>query len=88
MKSLLLKVDLKFESEEEKVARFLCGLKRKIQDVVELYEYSLEKVLHLTFKVETQLKKKNETKSSSSYYDYYNSSWKGKEKKHNKNPSK
>ena len=39
MESLLLKVGLQFESEEEKVVRFVNGLKREIQDVVELYEY-------------------------------------------------
>jgi len=28
------------ESEESKMARFVSGLKREIQDVVELYEYT------------------------------------------------
>jgi len=37
---MLLKVGLQFESEEEKVARFVSGLRRDIQDLVELYEYS------------------------------------------------
>ena len=55
MESMLLKVGLKFENEEEKVARFVSGLRRDIQDLVELYEYSsLDKVLHLATKVETQ----------------------------------
>ena len=46
--SVLLKVGLQFESEEEKVARFVSALRRDIQDLVELYEYSfLDKVLHL-----------------------------------------
>jgi len=36
MESLLLKVGLQFESEEEKVARFVSGLRRDIQDVVQL----------------------------------------------------
>ena len=40
MESMLLKVGLQFESEEEKVARFVSGLRREVQDVVELYEYS------------------------------------------------
>ena len=40
MESLLLKVELQFESEEEKVARFVSSLWREIQDVVELHEYS------------------------------------------------
>ena len=37
MEFKLLKVGLQFESEEEKVARFVNSLKREIQDVVELY---------------------------------------------------
>ena len=58
IESILLKVGLQFESEEEKVARFVSGLRRDIQDLVELYEYSsLDKVLHLAIKVETQLQK-------------------------------
>jgi len=56
MESMLLKIGLQFESEKEKVARFVSGLRRDIQDLVELYEYSsLDKVLHLAIKVETQL---------------------------------
>ena len=35
MESILLKVGLQFESEEEKVARFVSGLRRDIQDLVE-----------------------------------------------------
>jgi len=54
MESILLKVGLQFESEEEKVARFVSGLRREVQDVVELYEYStLDKILHLALKVES-----------------------------------
>jgi len=63
MESMLLKVGLQFKSEEENVPRFVSGLKREIQDVVELYEYStLDKILHLALKVESQLKKKQEAK--------------------------
>ena len=40
MESMLLKVGLQLESKEEKVARFMSGLRRDIQDLVELYEYS------------------------------------------------
>ena len=51
---MLLKVGLQFQSEEEKVARFVSGLRREVQDVVELYEYStLEKILHLALKFES-----------------------------------
>jgi len=89
MESMLLKVGLQFESEEEKVARFVSGLRRNIQDLVELYEYSsLDKVLHLAIKVETQLQKKKEAKRSGSYNDYYSSTWKDKERKHGKLPLK
>jgi len=41
------------DSEESKIARFISGLRREIQDIVELYEYSsLEKLIHLSIKVE------------------------------------
>jgi len=47
---------------------------------VELYEYlSLEKLIYLTIKVETQLSKKNHFKNSHND-DYYQSSWKTKTK--------
>jgi len=89
MESILLKVGLQFESEEEKVARFVSGLRRDIQDLVELYKYSsLDKVLHLAIKVETQLQKKKEAKRNGSYNDYYSSTWKDKERKHDKLPLK
>ena len=89
MESMLLKVGLQFESEEEKVAMFVSCLKREIQDVVELYEYSiLSKVLHLALKVESQLKKKQEVKRNTSYNDYYSKSRKGKERKDERTPSK
>ena len=71
-----------FESEEEKVAKFVSGLRMDIKDLVELYEYSsLDKVLHLAIKVETQMQKKKKAKRSGSYNDYYSSTWKDKEKK-------
>jgi len=85
LETILIKIDM-HEREESKMAKFVSGLRRKIQDVVELYEYSyLEKLVHLTMKVETQLSKKNHFKNS--YNDsYYQSSWKNKNK--NKNSSK
>ena len=39
LETLLLKVDLK-ESDEAMIARFVSGLRKYIQDVVELQEYS------------------------------------------------
>jgi len=78
MESLLLKVGLPFEIEEEKVARFVSGLRRDMQDVVELYgSSSFEMVLHLAIK-------EHEAKRIEWYNDYYSSSLKGKEKKHDK----
>jgi len=89
MESMLLKVGLQFESEEEKVARFVSDLRREVQDVVELYEYStLDKILHLALKVESQLKKKQEAKRNTLYNEYYSKTWKGKERKDEKPPSK
>jgi len=42
------------DSEESKIARFVSGLRREIQDIVELYEYSsLENLVHLTIKAES-----------------------------------
>jgi len=84
---MLLKVGLQYENEEERVTRFVSCLKREIQYVVELYEYSnLSKVLHLTLKLESQLKKNQEAKRNTSYNDYYSKSWKGKEGKDERTP--
>ena len=67
------------ESEESRIARFVSGLQREIQDVVELYEYtSLEKMAYLAIKVESQVLKKNSFNTHND--DFYKSSWKGKNK--------
>ena len=42
----------------------------------------------MAIKVETQLQKKKEAKRSGSYNDYYCSTWKDKERKHDKSPPK
>jgi len=77
LKMLLLKVDMD-ESEEAKIARFVSGLRRDIQDFVELQEYSsLGSFVHLAMKVESQLAKKNAFKNSPND-GYYNNSWKNK----------
>jgi len=48
------------ENEESKIVRFVSGLRREIQHVVELYVYSsLEKLVHLAIKVESQIFKEN-----------------------------
>jgi len=72
------------ENEGSKIARFVSGLRRKNQDVVELYEYSsLEKLVHLVIKVESQFSKKTHFKTTHNDV-FYTSSWKDK----NQNSSK
>ena len=71
--TLLIRVNMD-ESEEAKIARFVSGLRRDIQDVVELQEYSsLKNVVHLASKIENQLARKNAFKNSSkdNYYHLY-----------------
>jgi len=64
------------DNEESKITRFVIGLRREIQDIVELYEYcSLKKVVHLTIKVESQLLKKTTSKNTHND-DFYKSLWK------------
>ena len=47
------------KSQEATMARFLHGLSRKIQDIVELHHYaSLEDLIHQAIKVEQQVKRK------------------------------
>jgi len=73
----LTKIDL-HESEESKIGRFVSGLRREIQDVVELYEYtSSEKLVHLAIKVESEVLKKNSFKNTHND-EIYKSSWKWK----------
>jgi len=79
LETLLLKVHMK-EIEEAMIDRFVSGLRRDIQDIVELQEYSsLGSLLHLVMKVESQLAKKNAFKTSPND-GYYNNSWKNKKK--------
>ena len=64
LETLLLKVNMK-ESEEAMIARFVSGLRRDIQDVVELQEYSsLGSLVHRAMKVESQIAKRNAFKNS------------------------
>jgi len=83
LETTLTKIDM-HESEESKMARFVSGLRREIQDVVELYAYSsLEKLVHLAIKVESQLSKKTHLKNSHND-GYYLSFWKKKKKSSSK----
>ncbi|RDX77932.1 hypothetical protein CR513_41858, partial [Mucuna pruriens] len=66
------------ESQEATLARFLNGLNREIQDIVELHQlhYStLEDLVHQATKVKSQLKRKLSSRKS-----YPNTSWKSKER--------
>jgi len=50
LETTLTKINM-HENEESNIARFVSGLRREIQDIVELYEYtSLEKLVHLAIK--------------------------------------
>ena len=58
MEISLIKAQIK-ECQEATMARFLHGLNREIQDIVELHYYaSLEDLTHQAIKVEQQLKRK------------------------------
>jgi len=83
MHALLTNINM-HESEESKMTCFVSGLKRDIQDVVELYKYtSLEKLVHL---VESQLSKKNTFKYSHND-GFYHTSWTNKQKSTSTFPS-
>jgi len=67
LETTLTKIDM-HENKESKTARFVSGLRRQIQDVVELYEYSsMEKLVHLDFKVESQILKKTSFKTTHNF---------------------
>jgi len=86
LETTLTKIDM-HESEESKMVRFVSGLRRDILDVVELYEYSsLEKLVHLAIKVESQISKKKSFKNSHND-GFYHSSWKNKNKSSSTFPS-
>jgi len=86
LETILLKLEI-YESEEAMIARFVSGLRKDIQDIVELQEYSsLRSLFHLAMKVEAQLAKKNVFKNAPND-GYYNNSWKNK-KSFSKFPSK
>ena len=77
LETLVLKVEM-HDTVEAKIARFVSGLRRDIQDVVELHEYSaLGSLVHLAMKVESQLAKRNAFKNSPND-GYYNNSLKNK----------
>ena len=66
LETTLTKINM-HDSEESKISRFVSGLRREIQDIVELSEYySLEKLVHLAIKAESQLLKKTNLKNMAS----------------------
>ena len=73
MEVILMKVEVE-EPPMATMARFLNGLNREIQVVVEMHHYeTLEDLIHQATKVEQQLKRRNAYRKSSS-------SWRDKEK--------
>ena len=83
--TLLIRIDM-HENEEAKMARFVSGLRRDIQNVGELHEYSsLQNLVHLAIKVESQLSKKNAFKNTHND-DHYNNSRKNENKSFSKYP--
>ncbi|XP_042436946.1 uncharacterized protein LOC122022904 [Zingiber officinale] len=65
------------EDREATMARFICGLNREIANIVVLHHYvELDDVVHMTMKVERQLKKG--VRSSSKYEVASSSPWKKK----------
>ena len=74
LETTLTKINM-HNSEESTITRFVSGLRREIQDIVELYEYSsLEKVISLAIKVESQLLQQTYFKNTHND-GFYKSSW-------------
>jgi hypothetical protein len=62
---LMMKCDI-VEPEEQTIARYLCGLRKEIHDVVTLQPFiSYHDVFKLATKVEKQLKEKEVRKTTS-----------------------
>ncbi|RDX73814.1 hypothetical protein CR513_46520, partial [Mucuna pruriens] len=72
--------EMKRNSKRQQLARFLHGLNREIQDIVELHHYNpIENLVHQATKGESQLKRKLSSRKA-----YPSSNWKGKEKEREK----
>jgi len=79
LETTLTKINM-HDSEESKITRFVSGLKREIQYIVEIYEYSsLDKVVSLTIKVESLLLQQTNFINTNND-GFYKSSWKDKNK--------
>ena len=73
------------EDHEATMARFLAGLNREIQNVVELQHYvELDEMVHMAIKVENQLRKRSSSSTrfsqGSSSSNWKTSPWKREEK--------
>ncbi|PKI68902.1 hypothetical protein CRG98_010695 [Punica granatum] len=67
------------EDEEATIARFLCGLNRKIANVVELQHYvEIEEIVSMAMKVERQLKRGRPARQEDGSYSGSSSNWKSK----------
>ncbi|XP_039687225.1 uncharacterized protein [Medicago truncatula] len=68
------------EDDEATMTRFLHGLNHDISDIVELHHYvEMDELVHQAIKVEQQLKRKTQTRRSSTTFNSQN--WKDKIKK-------
>ena len=79
------------EDREATMARFLAGLNREIQNVVELQHYvELEDMVHMAIKIENQLKRRGSSHTSSapspSSSTWKSNQWRKKEKPPNAKP--
>ncbi|KAH9687341.1 hypothetical protein KPL70_014729 [Citrus sinensis] len=84
MEIIMIRVNIE-EEREATMARFLHGLNQDIANVVDLQHYvELEDMVHMTMKVERQLKKKGSTRTNLGS----SSSWKSKWSKDEKTISK
>ena len=78
MELAMMRADVQ-EDQEATMSRFLHGLNRDIQDVLELHTYNtMEELIHRAVKVEQQLKRRSTYKRASSSTS---STWKDKAKK-------
>ena len=90
MEVLMIRANI-VEDREATMARFLAGLNREIQNVVELQHYvEMEDMLHMAIKVEKQFKWKGggNSRTTTSSSTWKTSSWKKDEKQPKPTPEK
>jgi len=80
MEMTMVRVDVN-EDREATMTQFLKGLNKEIAHVMELQHYvELEDMVHMTIKVERQLKQKEISKYNTGFCSSYKPSWKKEEK--------